>query len=95
MKRAGLLLFIGCCLIVAGCAAPEPEQPAQETAVTDVASDVVQRAVAIAKAIEADPDATEQILETHGLTADDFEQMMYEISADPALSKAYEAGLAE
>lgn len=97
MKRAGLLLLIGCCLIVAGCAAPEPEPPAQEEAVADVAApnDVVQKAVEIAKAIEADPDATEQVLQDHGLTVEEFEQMMYEIGADPELTKAYEAALAE
>ena len=97
MKRAGLLLLVGCCLIVAGCAAPEPEPPAQEEAAVEAPApnDLVQKAVEIAKAIEADPDATEQILEGHGLTADEFEQMMFEISADPELSKAYEAALAE
>lgn len=97
MKRAGLLLLIGCCLIVAACAAPEPEPPAQEEAVADAPapSDAVQKAVEIAKAIEADPDAADQVLQSHGLTVEEFEQMMYEISADPALSKAYEAALAE
>ena len=95
MKRTGLLLLIGCCLIVAGCAAPEPEPPAQEAAVADATPDVVLRAVEIAKAVEADPDATEQILEGHGLTVEQFEQMMYEIGADPELTKAYEAALAE
>jgi len=95
MRRAGLLLLIGCCLIVAGCAAPEPEQAAQSTVAADATNDVVQRAVEIARAIEADPDAAERILEDHGLTVEQFEQMMYDISADPDLSKAYEAGLAE
>jgi hypothetical protein len=95
MKRTGLLLLIACCLIVAGCATPEPEAPAQEAAVADAPTDVAQKAAEIAKAIEADPDATEQILEGRGLTVDEFEQMMYEISADPELSKAYEAALAE
>ena len=95
MKRAGLLLLIVCCWIVAGCAAPEPEQPAQEIVAADAAGDIVQRAVEIAKAIEADPDAAGQVLEDHGLTVEQFEQMMYDISADPELSRAYEAALAE
>lgn len=95
MNRAGLLLLIVCGLVVAGCGAPAPEPPAEETAAAVATGDIVQRAVEIAKAIEADPDSAAQILEDHGLTVEQFEDMMYEISADPVLSKAYEAALAE
>jgi len=95
MNRAGLLLLIGCGLIVAGCGAPAPEPPAEETAAVDAPSDIVERAAEIAKAIDADPDSAERILQDHGLTVEQFEDMMYEISADPELSKAYEAALAE
>jgi len=95
MNRAGLLLLIGCALIFCGCGAPAPEPPTQETAAADATGDIVQRAAEIARAIEADPDSAEQILQDQGLTAEQFEEMIYEISADPELSKAYEAALAD
>jgi len=54
---------------------------------------LVERAATIALEIEADPDATEQILERHGVTAEEFEEMMLEISKDEQLRKEYNARL--
>ena len=54
---------------------------------------IVERAVTIAKAIEADPDGAEEILASHDLDVERFEAMLYEIGGDPELSKAYNAAM--
>jgi hypothetical protein len=89
--------FISFCLIIVlslavGCA--KPEEP-EEVAAVETAADTVTQAVAIAKEIEADPDSAEAILARHEMTVDQFDQMMYDISIDPALSDAYAAAMAE
>ena len=50
----------------------------------------VQEAVTVAKAIRAKPDDTAAALADNGTTAAAFDALMYEIAADPALSKAFE-----
>jgi hypothetical protein len=71
-----------------GSAAPDPAtaQPSAEPG-------IVERAVAIAREIEADPDSTEEILASHDLDLERFEAMLYEIGGDPELSKAYNAAM--
>ena len=54
-----------------------------------VEEDVLATAIAIAKEIEADPDAAEEILARHGLDAEGFEAMMYDIADDPEKSREY------
>lgn len=49
----------------------------------------VQKAAAIARAIQTDPDSTDRILEDHGMTLEELEKLLYEIAADPVLSEAY------
>lgn len=51
----------------------------------------VQTAAMIAREVEANPDRAAEILESHGMTQESFQQLMYEIAADPARSEAYEA----
>ena len=53
--------------------------------------DKAVKAAKIADAIAANPDQMESILEEHGMTTDEFEALLYEISEDEALSNAYEA----
>lgn len=48
------------------------------------------KAAAIAAEIDENPDAFEAILEKHGMTADEFQALMYEIAADEELTAAYE-----
>jgi hypothetical protein len=43
----------------------------------------------IAKAIEAAPEATGEILARYSLTPEEFEGLLYEIAADPELSRIY------
>lgn len=56
--------------------------------------DPVDRAVAIARDIQADPANAEEVLEDHEITIDEFEELVYLIAADPEMSARYEAGLA-
>jgi len=49
------------------------------------------KAAAIADEIAAAPDQMESILEKHGMTADEFVALQFEISEDDVLSAAYEA----
>jgi hypothetical protein len=52
----------------------------------------VQRAraaAALAREIQADPDAAAEILAARGMTEEEFESLLYEIAADPAASEAY------
>lgn len=51
----------------------------------------VDRAATIAKAIRANPDNAEQILRQNGMTEEQYEALMYEIAADPAMSAQYSA----
>lgn len=92
-----MMRFISLCLIIGlslalGCA--KPEEP-EEVAPAEAASDIVTQAVAIAKEIEADQDSAEAILSSHEMTVEQFDQMMYDISIDPALSEAYATAMAE
>lgn len=48
-----------------------------------------QKAATIAKEIQASPDDYEKVLEKHGLDADGFEALMFEVAEDPALSDEY------
>jgi len=76
-----LILFAGCV------SDPDVDGSAEE------GPGLVERAAMIALEIEADPDATEEILQRHGLEAEAFEEMLLEISQDEELRKAYNARL--
>ena len=85
--------------ILFGCPAPAPEGDAVESpAATPEAVSLpeqVQKAVNIAQAIEADPDRIETILEEAVMTADEFEALLYDIAADPELSRLYNHAMAD
>jgi len=51
----------------------------------------VDRAAAIARAIRANPDNADDILRQNGMTEQQYESLMYEIAADPAMSAEYSA----
>ena len=59
--------------------------------VAPASSAKVDRAAAVANAIKADPSRADEVLRQHGMTEKEFEDLMYEIAADPALSEAYNA----
>ncbi|TVQ93565.1 MAG: hypothetical protein EA397_04250 [Deltaproteobacteria bacterium] len=65
----------------AGQAAPDPSAPGIDAR--------VKKAAAIAK--EAKGGDLDKVLEKHGLTAEELEELLYEIAADPTLSASYQA----
>jgi len=50
---------------------------------------VVDKAVAIAKAVQAAPLKADAVMTEYGMTTESFDEMMAEISADPAMSMSY------
>ena len=101
MKR---LLPIGILIVVllavtTGCPAPAPEETDGGEAAAELEAaplpEQVQKAVDIAKALEADPDRVEAILEEAVMTADEYEAMLYDIAADPELSRLYNQAMAD
>jgi len=54
---------------------------------------MVDLAASIAREIEASPDQADAILQRHGKTRAEFEQLLYDIAADPELSRAYNQAL--
>lgn len=69
----------------------EPAAAPEEQALTVAQVAQVEKAVAIAKAIEAAPATAAAVLEKYAMSAEDFENLMYEISADGRMTAAYEA----
>lgn len=85
--------------LLSGCPAPEPEpvDTGEAAAATEAAPlpEQVQKAVDIAKAVEAAPDRVEAILEQAVMTADEYEALLYDIAADPELSRLYNEAMAD
>ena len=58
-------------------------------ALGDAEADLVRKAAAIAKAIEAAPLTAAAVLAENKMSAEDFESLIYKISADEKLAAAY------
>jgi len=105
MKKAPSILWMTVLLVIllAGCDGHHDETDADRAGNADLAAsgeaqgaelpEIVRTAITVAREIEADPANTEAILADHGLTAESFEEMLYDISGDPELSRAYNAAL--
>jgi len=78
-------LALGSVLILAAACSRAEENAAGEAAATTA----VDRAVAVARAIRANPAAADSILASHGLTRAGLDSLMYEVAADSALARAY------
>ena len=94
---AAMCLLVLVVLVAPGCAGPgsEPAPAVESDAAAAVLPEQVETAVSIARELAADPADGEAILNRHGLTEESFDELMYEIAADPELTVAYEAALAE
>jgi hypothetical protein len=68
--------------------APRPEDRAPAP---DSPQAKVELAATVAKEISAAPELADDILDRHGLDRDKFDAIIFEIAADPALTKAYMA----
>jgi|GEM_PF-6737474 len=49
----------------------------------------VDTAVRIAQSVQANPDRADAVLREHGMTVEEYEDLMYEIAADPAMSEEF------
>jgi hypothetical protein len=95
LSRGELALVIALGLAVSAAAHSSDTESAPPAADADApAMEMVQKALTIAREIEANPDQGEQILESHGMTAESFQALMVEIAEDPAMAEAYAAARA-
>ena len=94
--------------LVAGCGGQDSQETAAKAeadAVTQTESvlgtlgaaeqDLVKKAAVIAVAIESMPNTAATVLAANGMTAEDFEDLIYRISADERLSAAFEEAKAQ
>jgi hypothetical protein len=100
MRITVLCMIMALAVVLSACAGPTVETTETEAAPSEAApakdvSDIVAKAAGIAKEIEADPENADVILANHEMTFEQFETMMYDISADPALSEEYTSTMAE
>jgi len=95
MRRIDFLA--GLFLLAAGCGGGEkPSTTAQDKparALTTI--ELATEAARVANAIEALPTRADSILKAAGQTPESFQQMMYQIAADSAMSAAYAAARVE
>lgn len=81
-------------LLVLGTACARTETPATDTGAagaTTAATDRVATAAMVSNAIAANPAGADSILKANGMTADEFQRLMYDIARDSAQSAAYAA----
>lgn len=87
-------------IALAGCSssgsssAPGPSvktDPPAPATMPSAASAKVDKAAAIARAIQARPENADEILRQNNMTERQYEDLLYEIAADPAMSEAYNA----
>ena len=80
-------------LAAAACGSGEKKSDTTAAATTPAApaSSRARTAAAVANAIEANPAKADSILKAAGYTRDSFQQAMYEIAADSAMSADYAA----
>lgn len=92
MLPAALLLALAFGLGCGGSSAPaEPSEARSKGEQTLPKS--VRTAVAVAYGLEATPNDIEGVLQRQGLTVEQYEDLMYEISSDPALREAYSSAM--
>lgn len=99
MTRSLLTVVMAVAMVSVGCGgAAEPPagtRGAEEGAAPAASRDqgLVDSTARIANEIEARPDQAVEILRKHGKTREEFERMLYDIAADPELSRAYQQAL--
>jgi ABC-type glycerol-3-phosphate transport system substrate-binding protein len=100
MTRTFTLILISLLLLLAfgcggttetdvGAEATTADAGTEETTTTDTTK--AEEAGAIAKEIAGNPDGADGILTSHDTTQAKFEELLYEIAADPVLTEAYQA----
>jgi uncharacterized protein YcfL len=96
-RKSVLLLAVLTLLVVVGCGGQDQAEQTSDQA--DAAADdvltsaqvaLVEKAVLVANAIEKAPAAVAQVMADNDLTVEEYQTLIYRISADPVLSRAYE-----
>jgi len=97
MTRTITWLALPAILALGACRAKEQGSgeaaQAAMTATAESLPPVVAQAVALAKALEANPMAADSVLAANGMTRAGLDSLMYTIAADSALSAAYTKAL--
>ena len=89
-----VIALLATALLFPACSAGEaetatrPDTPSQ-AAISEPEQSPVEQAIEIAKEVQADPDRAPEILQQFGLTEEEFDQLLYDIAADPELRKIY------
>jgi hypothetical protein len=79
-------------LIVLGTACARTDSAATDTGAAATANaDRVATAAMVSNAIAANPAGADSILKANGMTADEFQRLMYDIARDSSQSAAYAA----
>jgi hypothetical protein len=92
MTRAIMLVAVGASLGLGACQSKPPESAGGESMASAAATQLppmVEHAVAVGKALEANPTATDSILAAHNLTRAGLDSLMYAIAADSAMARMY------
>ena len=97
-RRHSALMILLTVVLLAGCGGGEQQEqaveaqeaPAQTTTLTQAQEALIEQAATVANAIEKAPTEFVKILAGHGLTAEKYKEIVYQISADPVLARAYE-----
>jgi hypothetical protein len=90
------LLAAAMTALVAGCGPNGNSGPGSASTTprptATASSPKVDKAVAITRDLEGN-DQADQVLQKHGMTEQQFEDLMYEIASDPVMSEQYAAKL--
>ena len=78
-------------LATAACAGGDKKNETAAATASAPANNRARTAAAVANAVEANPAKADSILKAAGYTRDSFQQAMYEIAADSAMSADYAA----
>lgn len=92
MTRTITSVAVGALLALGACRPKAPEAAEGGAAAPAAAAELppmVQHAVAVGKALEANPAAADSILAAHSLTRAGLDSLMYAIAADSAMARKY------
>ena len=81
---------------IAACAGdrtPDASSAADTAAAVDTSMALVIRGASIAIAVDSAPAAADSILRAAGMTAEAYDELMYQIASDSALSRMFEEAL--
>jgi hypothetical protein len=84
-----LALLGGCESMSGGSSTTTNSGSGGSTPISRSGSSRVDTAVRIAQGVQANPDRADAVLREHGMTVEEYEDLMYEIAADPAMSEEF------